>query len=400
MPIEVLMPALSPTMKDGKLVKWCKKEGDEIIPGDVIAEVETDKATMEIEAIDEGRLGKILVEEGQAKVAVNSLIALILEDDETEKDLENFDTTQKNDDIVVKEVAQSNSDDIIVPELENSALLPDTRIIASPLAKKIASNENLSLKDISGSGPRGRIIKNDVLNALSNRSSEQNEDCKTIEISTMRRVIAERLVASKQSIPHFYLKIDCQLDKLLELRKQINETSEEKITINDFIIKASGLAIKKVPIVNSSWQENYVIRNKNIDISVAVSVEDGLITPIIKNADEKSLVAISKEMKTLAKRAKENSLKLDEFQGGCITISNMGMYEIKEFFAIINPPQSAILAIGSGEKRPAILDNKVVIKTVMAVTLSCDHRIIDGAIAAKFLNEIKNYIENPLTILI
>lgn len=496
MPIEILMPALSPTMKEGKIVKWCKKEGDGISSGDLIAEVETDKAVMEVEAVDEGTLSKILIQAGQ-NIAINTPIAIILAEGETEEDLSNFMNKasskeaatpayeeQKNinnigslavdknlaegssklgigdqnnsyqinkinndnngQDNNIASTAKTEGNEAYYREYSPTSSQASGRIIASLLAKKIAHGENLSLENIKGSGPRGRIVKEDVLetlrrekklniNAINEASSsnsandinrENESPSEIIEISTMRQVIAKRLVESKQNIPHFYLKTDCQLDKLLELRKELNilneEAQQKKITINDFIIKASALAIRKIPEINSFWQNNqienhnsnnnhnnkngnstnYIVKNKNIDVAVAVSIENGLITPIIKNADKKSLLTISAEIKNLSKRARENSLKPEEFQGGSFTISNMGMYNIKEFYAIINPPQSAILSVGTGEKRAIIINDNICIKTMVTLTLSCDHRLIDGATGAKFLNIIKDYLENPLGILL
>jgi pyruvate dehydrogenase E2 component (dihydrolipoamide acetyltransferase) len=411
MPIKILMPALSPTMKEGKLVKWCKKEGEEISSGDVIAEVETDKATMEVEAVDEGKLVKILVPEGTQSVMVNSPIAIILEDGETEDDLKGFEINNGEDNVnkgaVVYEVEKPKQiEKNEVQQVDNNS--NQKRIIATPLAKKIASDNKLDISSILGSGPRGRIVKEDILKAVSNTTTNANfktnntasEQPEFIEISTMRKVIAERLVESKRYIPHFYLKTDCIVDNLLEFRKQINEKIEEKVTINDLIIKASAIAISRVPGINTSWQGDKIVKYNSIDICVAVAITDGLITPIVKNANLKSISEISTEVKSLIEKAKNNSLKPNEFQGGCFTISNLGMYGITEFSAIINPPQSAILAVGAARKVPVVINDDIKIKTVVTITLSCDHRIVDGAIGAKFLNEFKKFIEEPVLMFI
>ena len=428
MPVKVLMPALSPTMKSGKLAKWCKKEGEMVESGQVLAEIETDKATMEFEVVDEGKLAKILVKEGTENVEVNCPIALILEEGETEEDLKAFesasvDSTGASDTKADSaDLAKENQIDSVKKENSSSqeaeikTVIDDkdqSRIKATPLAKKIAAQNNIDLAGINGSGPGGRIIKDD-LSSLINTASEQkkpsalgllsrgqsdNQD-KILQVSSMRRTIASRLVESKQQIPHFYLVAECTLDNLLQLRKQINDSLESKITINDFIVKASGLAIKKVPQMRCSWQDGNIVQFGSIDISVAVSIEDGLITPIVKDVDKKPLSIVSSAVKELVQKAKDGSLAPQEFQGGCFTISNLGMYGIKEFSAIINPPQAAILAVGAAKKTAVVTEgNKIEIKTVMKVTLSCDHRVADGAVAAQFLNKFVNYIENPVVIL-
>jgi pyruvate dehydrogenase E2 component (dihydrolipoamide acetyltransferase) len=408
MPIQILMPALSPTMTSGNLTKWHKKEGDLIKAGQLIAEVETDKATMEIEASEDGMLAKILVPEKSTNVLVNSVIAVLLEDDEDAASLANF---------IQKKPSSSNLTPIAnlepTPSKEKITPLAGTcisgKIFASPLAKRIAEQNQINLKDLCGSGPNGRIIKNDVLTALENlRSITQQSivvksvDAYTLEPhSPMRRVIASRLSESKQTIPHFYLNIECRLDNLIALRHQVNKDRDSKISINDFVIKATALSMKDQPSINASWHEEGIRKYANIDISVAVSVDDGLITPIIYAADARSLSEISLAMKDLAARARLNKLRLEEFQGGNFTISNLGMYGVKQFSAIINPPQSSILAIGATLKTPTAGDNdKVEIANIMSVTLSCDHRVVDGVLGAKFLQCFKNYLENPIKMLV
>lgn len=399
MPIKILMPALSPTMKEGKLIRWIKNEGDEISSGDVIAEVETDKATMEVEAVDEGKLVKILVQGGTPNVAVNTAIGIILEEGETEEVLDQEQESDTDKKVDIENNSKPAEEEIKPHEVYSKK----DRVIATPLAKKIAADKKIDISTVHGTGPRGRVVKDDVLKVVSSSVSDGSVQSPaqqdSIEISPMRRVIADRLVESKRNIPHFYLKTDCIIDKLLELRVQFNEKLEEKITINDFIVKASAIAISKVPELKMSWDGDRMIKNNSVDISVAVAIPDGLITPIVKNADLKSISEISSEVKLLVEKAKSNSLKPGEFQGGCFTISNLGMYGITEFSAIINPPQSAILAVGAARKLPVVIDEEIKIKTVMKLTLSCDHRVVDGAIGAKFLKQLKNLIEEPLLML-
>ncbi len=405
MPIEILMPALSPTMVSGILTKWLKRQDDIIKAGDVIAEVETDKATMEIEAADDGRL-KILVPEQTRDVLVNSVIAVLLEEGQDESSLEDF-IAQKPSSLAVSieslAPALLQAEEKIATPLSRSS----DKIFASPLAKRIAEQNQINLQDINGSGPNGRIVKADVLLAIDNRPIKNLQVAKSSSIdvlephSQVRRVIASRLSESKQTIPHFYLTIECRLDSLIALRHEVNQDRDNKISINDFIIKATALAMKDQPRVNASWQEEGIKRYGSIDISVAVSIDDGLITPIIHAADARSLSDISLTMRDLAVRARQNKLKLDEFQGGNFTISNLGMYGVRQFSAIINPPQSCILAIGSCEKTPVIgIDEKVQVASMMSVTLSCDHRVVDGVLGAKFLQSFKKYLENPIKMLV
>ncbi|MBD0390913.1 pyruvate dehydrogenase complex dihydrolipoamide acetyltransferase [Wolbachia endosymbiont of Pentalonia nigronervosa] len=403
MPIEILMPALSPTMSKtgGKIVKWHKKEQDKVEVGDVIAEIETDKAVMEFESVDEGTMAKILVPEGTSGVPVNQLIALILEEEEDQNALNNYTaaSSRSNDEAKKDETKKEDKEKPNVEILQND----EDRIKISPIAKRIAQSEGINTSQLKGTGPYGRIIKADILSSdvkLEDYERTNTEDIAT-EVSNMRQIIAQRLVESKQTIPHFYLTVDCKIDKLISLKNEINTTIENsKVTINDLVIKAVALSMRKFPEINSSWISNKILKYSNVDISIAVALDDGLITPIVKNADKKSILSISQEVKALASKAKSGKLKPEEFQGGGFTISNLGMFGIKTFSAIINPPQSCIMAVGASEKRPIVENEKVEIAEMMAVTLSVDHRAVDGALGAKFLNTFKHYVENPLSMLI
>ncbi len=417
MPIEILMPALSPTMSKtgGKIVKWCKKEQDRVEVGDVIAEIETDKAIMEFESVDRGVLAKILVSEGTSGVPVNQLIALMLEEGEDKSAVDNYVSVSAID-IEVKEKVVTTSSVSSNPSISSQCLTleskkeegtktTESRIKVSPLAKKIAQNEGVNVRQLKGTGPYGRIIKADVLEFLDSgvqiKDRERSDEDTILEVSNMRQVIAQRLIEAKQNIPHFYLTVDCQVDKLISLKSEINSADENnKVTINDLIIKAVAFSMKKFPDINSSWIDNKILRYANIDISIAVALEDGLITPIVKNADEKGILSISKEVKDLVIRARSGKLEPEEFQGGGFTISNLGMFGIKAFSAIINPPQSCIMAIGTSKKQPIVIDEKIEIVEIITVTLSVDHRAVDGVLGAKFLNAFKHYIENPLAMLI
>lgn len=407
MPIEVLMPALSPTMKEGNLARWHKKEGDSVKSGEVIAEIETDKATMEVEAVDEGVLGKILVKEGTEGVAVNELIALILEEGEDKKALDTY--KGKKTEAKKETPKEAPKQTIATPQPTPSpapnftAPSQSGRVFSSPLARRIASMEGIDLRNVQGTGPHGRVVKADVLSATSSGGASGVVRRNPVEYAelpnnNMRKVIAKRLLESKQTVPHFYLTIDCNLDNLLAVRTQINEEAEGKykLSVNDFVIRATALALKKIPAANATWTDAAILRYNNVDVSVAVAIDGGLITPIIRNADQKTLPNISKEMKDLAARAKENKLAPEEFQGGGFSISNLGMYGIKQFNAIINPPQSCILAVGVGEQRPIIRDGKIEVSTIMEVTLSSDHRVVDGAVGAEFLAAFKKFIEQPV----
>ena len=412
MAIEILMPALSPTMKEGNLAKWLKKEGDSVEPGEIMAEIETDKATMEVEAVDAGVIGKILVAEGSTNVKVNKLIAVFLEDGDDDSVIEEVISKHSSASQEANKTEDSNAKEKVnnqdsAPNEAPQEIKSQERIFASPVAKRIASEKNIDLSFITGSGPRGRIVKSDVLAYKSTANTgvvTRNPQEHTIEpLSTMRQVIASRLQESKQNIPHFYLTIDCEMDNLLSTRAAINaeapvaknDKPAYKISVNDMVIKAVGYAMKKVPDVNASWSDEGLIKYNNIDVSVAVAIDGGLITPIVKNADQKSIIDVSSEMKQLVKRAKANELRPDEFQGGGFSISNLGMYGIKNFNAIINPPQSCIMAVGTTFQQPKFVGNTMIPGTFMTISLSCDHRVVDGAVAANFLAAFKKAMECP-----
>ncbi|MDZ4323255.1 MAG: pyruvate dehydrogenase complex dihydrolipoamide acetyltransferase [Alphaproteobacteria bacterium] len=407
MPIEILMPALSPTMTEGNLVKWHKREGDAVKAGDVLAEIETDKATMEVEAVDEGKVGKIIVPEGTENVKVNEVIALLLEEGEDVSALAKV-KTEKAPAAIEAAKAPEKKPDLKVVTHEAPA---GSRVFATPLARRIAEEKNLNLASLSGSGPRGRIVRADVEFANVPRPavapsvslSGYEPEYEVIAPSNMRKVIAKRLVEAKSTIPHFYVSIDCQIDALLKAREQINARADGayKLSVNDFIIKACGLTLKNIPEANSSWINDQIYQYASADVAVAVSIEGGLITPVVRHAEVKGIAEISKEMKDLAARAREGKLKPEEFQGGTFSLSNMGMYGVKDFSAIINPPQACILAIGAGEKRPVVQkDGTLAAATVMTCTLSVDHRVVDGALGAHFLKAFKDLIENPVMMIL
>jgi pyruvate dehydrogenase E2 component (dihydrolipoamide acetyltransferase) len=419
MPIEILMPALSPTMKEGNLAKWVKKEGDKIKAGEVIAEIETDKATMEVEAVDEGTLGKILIAEGTENVAVNSCIALILEDGEDKKSLESF--VSKSSSGEAPAAPQKSEEKITAaavqaPTKQNqSSASFSSHAKASPLAKRIAKDEGVSLSQISGSGPHGRVIKEDVLSFLSGGGAVKSgvvrrisEEFRAVKNSNIRKVIARRLLESKQNVPHFYLSCELNINKLQELRLALNEAAAldesgnpaYKVSVNDLIIKATAMALKKVPEANSSWSDDAIMIYNNVDISMAVAIDGGLITPIIKNADQKTIQAISIESKQLAKKARDGKLQPEEFQGGSFSISNLGMFGIDNFSAIVNPPQSCILAVARAVEKPIVENGQIKIASMMNVTLSSDHRSVDGAVGAEFLKALRRYIEHPILMLL
>lgn len=428
MPIQILMPALSPTMTEGTLAKWIKKEGDKIKAGEVIAEIETDKATMEVEAVDEGVLGKILVAAGTANVAVNAPIALILEDGEDASALSAAPSTPSAPPAAPQASSQASSQAGAAPQAVVSAPVATPvaasghRVFASPLARRIAAQKGVDLKTITGSGPHGRIVKADVEAAkagapvaapkAASAPTASGPDAKQLadmlgmaytEIpnNNIKKVTARRLTEAKQTIPHFYLSVDCVLDNLLAARAAMNEAANGayKLSVNDFIIKANAMALKAYPAANTSWTDDAVLQYTHADISVAVATPNGLITPSIKAAETKSISEISNEMKDLAKRAKEGKLKPVEFQGGTFSISNLGMFGVKNFQAIVNPPQSCIMAVGAGEERVVVDDGKMVVRTVMTVTLSTDHRSVDGAVGAEYLQYFKKFIENPVLML-
>ena len=418
MPINVTMPALSPTMTEGNLAKWLKAEGDAVEAGDVIAEIETDKATMEVEAVDDGILGKIIVAEGTENVPVNDVIAVLLEDGESADDIGEVKAAPAP---AAKAEAPKEEKPKEAPK-PSAAPTPQPsapkggRVFASPLAKRIAAEKGIDLSTIQGSGPKGRIVKADVEGAKPGAVSSRTPTAIPSDaqrniygmaytekpINNIQKITAQRLLESKQTVPHFYLTVECVLDSLLDARRQINDAAdgEYKLSVNDFIIKASAMALKAYPAANVSWQDTSVHQYITSDISVAVATPNGLITPIIREAESKGLREISDEMKELAGRAREGKLKPEEFQGGCFSISNLGMFGVKEFSAIINPPQSCILAVGAGEQMPKVVDGEVKIQTVMNVTLSTDHRTVDGAIGAEWLQHFKRFIENPVTMLL
>ena len=428
MALEILMPALSPTMEEGTLAKWLVAEGDRVQSGDLLAEIETDKDTMEFEAVDEGVIGKLLVAEGTANVKVNSAIAILLEEGDA------ADATASP--------AQSAAADAAAPlAAEASTAKPPaaaapaaaqtqdgTRIFASPLARRIAADQGLDLAKITGSGPKGRIVKADVsgapaaapasvsaatamapatpprsASAASVEALYQGRSYKAVSLDGMRRVIADRLTEAKQTIPHFYLRRDIQLDSLLKLRSEINtglEARGVKLSVNDFIIKACAMALQSVPAANAVWAGDRVLQMEASDISVAVAIEGGLFTPVLLDADSKSLSKLAVEMKDLATRARSRKLAPHEYQGGSFSISNLGMMGIDNFDAVINPPQGAILAVGAGKKRPVVgADGTLSVATVMSVTMSVDHRVIDGALGAELLDAIVHNLEYPLSML-
>ncbi len=415
------MPALSPTMTEGKLARWLKKPGDAIAPGDVIAEIETDKAMMEVEAIDEGTLGEIKVPEGTEGVAVNAVIATMIGGDESapkakapapEKPAE---APKKAEEPKPVEAAAPPPK----PALNGHA--HSTRIIATPLARRLAKEAGIDLSAINGSGPHGRIVKADLdkvpkatpAQAPAATPPTKSRDAKQLAdllgmkyearpTSSFRKTIARRLTEAKQTVPHFYLTLDCRIDALLDLRKKLNASAGEggKVSVNDFVIRASALALRKIPDANVSWSDEAILAYQDVDISVAVATPNGLITPIIKQADTKSLRQIAAEMKDLAARARDGKLKPQEYQGGTFSISNLGMFGIREFAAVINPPQSCILAVGNGEQRAVVEDGALKIATLMTVTLSVDHRAVDGALGAEYLGAFKALMEDPYSLLL
>lgn len=408
MPIEILMPALSPTMEEGNLVKWHKKEGDKIAAGMVIAEIETDKATMEVEAVDEGVLGKILIQEGAESVKVKALIALLLEEGEDATSLANY-VSAGMVSLQSNESTQAPQTKTQITEETQQFSAKAERTFVTPLAKRIAEQKGVDLNQVSGSGPHGRIIKSDVESfaptAVSNKSKTSlfNGVChQDIKLSNMRKVIAKRLSESKQSIPHFYLTIRCEIDKLLAMRAEANQSrkKDECLSVNDFVIKALAMALIATEDANVMWLGDSIRQFNTVDLSVAVTIDGGLVTPIIKNAELKTLSEISIEMKDLVIRAREGNLKPEEFQGGTFSLSNLGMYGVDDFGAIINPPQAGILAVGAGVEQSVVKDGQIQIATIMAATLSVDHRTIDGAVAAKLLGSFKKFIENPVRMLV
>ena len=414
------MPALSPTMEEGTLAKWLVKEGDTVESGDVMAEIETDKATMEFEAVDEGIIGKILVPEGSAGVKVNEIIAILLDDGEDVSNIEVQEPENKQD-IIEKINTVDNKPSI---KLENSNKnLNKERVFATPLARRIAKSNSLELKNIKGTGPYGRIVKADVESknisylekpaTLSMTSSTTTEIIKDIykdrhfteiALDGMRTVIANRLTEAKQTIPHFYLRRSVSLDKLLMIRTEMNDGLADKgikISVNDFIIKASSLALQDIPQANVVWAHDRILQMKSSDVAVAVSVEGGLYTPVLFDSENKSISSLSSEIKVLASKARDKKLSPHEYQGGSFAISNLGMMGVENFDAVINPPHGSILAVGAGTKKPIVMeDGSISVATIMSMTLSVDHRAIDGALGAEFLARIAHYLENPLNMLV
>ena len=428
MSINITMPALSPTMTEGKLARWLKKVGDEVKSGDVLAEIETDKATMEVEAVEEGFLAKILVPDGTEGVAVNAVIGVLTEEKGGAVDVPAAKAAP-----VVTAPAETKAEAAPVEKPDEHG----ERVFASPLAKRIAKQAGIDLTTLKGSGPNGRIVKAD-LDGVTAKEAPKTEALtaaptpakaetkpetapapaapkpapvaaggfKKIPHSSIRKIIAKRLTEAKQSIPHFYLTVTIELDALLDLRARLNATSPKdgagafKLSVNDIIIKACSVALRRHPGVNASWTDEAILQYDDVDISIAVAIPDGLITPIVRGADKLGLAAISNTMKDLGARAKAGKLKPDEYQGGGFSISNLGMFGISEFSAIINPPQAAILAVGAGEKRAVVKGDAIAVATVMSATLSVDHRVIDGALGAQFLATLKGIVEEPLSLLL
>ncbi|WP_420409298.1 pyruvate dehydrogenase complex dihydrolipoamide acetyltransferase [Hoeflea sp.] len=463
MPINITMPALSPTMEEGNLAKWLVKEGDKIGPGDVIAEIETDKATMEVEAVDEGTVAKILVPAGTEGVKVNALIAILAEEGESAEDAAKAggDGGSAPADAPKQDAPKSEAPKQEAPKSSEAsdpaakldkpirdqnpaapAPAPTTqsgeRVFSSPLARRIAKEAGVDVAQISGSGPHGRVVKKDVEAAIASGTGKagaaapqaaapaasaaaapkgMSDDAvlknfaegsyELVKHDGMRKTIARRLQESKQTIPHFYVTVDCELDALLKLRAELNKAAPVKddkpaykLSVNDMIIKALALALRDVPDANVSWTDENMVMHKHADVGVAVSIPGGLITPIVRSAELKTLSAISNEMKDLGKRAKERKLKPEEYQGGTSSVSNMGMMGVKDFAAVINPPHATILAVGAGEQRAVVKDGALAAATVMSVTLSTDHRCVDGALGAELLAAFKGYIENPMGMLV
>ena len=444
MATNILMPALSPTMTEGTLARWLKKEGEPVKAGDIIAEIETDKATMEFEAVDEGILGKILVQDGTEGVKVNAPIGVLVEEGEAVPADAGAapkapEATPKQETAPASKPASGPGEQqpkaASAPENKAAAKPAEAqgdRVFASPLARRMAKQAGLELAGIQGSGPNGRIVKADIEAAAAQPKTAPAAKAEgaaapapaaatpapkapaapitaphtAVPNSSMRKVIAKRLAESKATVPHFYVTMDIELDALLKLRADLNSRAPKegpgafKLSVNDLIIKAAARVLRQFPNVNASWTDDAIIQYHDVDISVAVSIPEGLITPIVRKADQKGLAAISNEMKDLAARAKSGKLKLEEFQGGGFSISNMGMYGVKDFAAIINPPQAGILAVSAGQQRPVVKDGALAIATVMTCTLSVDHRVVDGALAAEWIAAFKKVVEDPLSLML
>ncbi|MEN3384503.1 MAG: hypothetical protein V7608_4547 [Hyphomicrobiales bacterium] len=441
MPINILMPALSPTMEKGNLAKWLKKEGDKVKPGDVLAEIETDKATMEVEAVDEGTLAKIVVPEGTADVPVNQLIAVMAGEGEDAKAAGASASAPAPKAAEAPKLAEAPKP--AAPPAQAEAPKPATapaaasnghdRIFSSPLARRLAKEAGIDLARISGSGPHGRVVARDVEGARQGKGLKAPgaapgaapsiapalSDDKVLALfepgsyevvphDNMRRVIAQRLTASTQTVPHFYLTMDCVIDKLLTAREEINNSAPKnkegkvafKLSVNDFVVKALAVALQKIPDANVSWTESGMLKHKHSDVGVAVALPGGLITPIVRKAETKTLSAISNELKDMVARARARKLKPQEYQGGTTAVSNLGMYGIKDFTAVINPPHATILAVGAGEERAIVRKGQILAANVMSVTLSCDHRAVDGALGAELIGAFKTLIENPVMMIV
>ncbi len=438
MPVNILMPALSPTMEKGNLAKWLKKEGDKVKAGDVIAEIETDKATMEVEAVDEGTIAKIMVAEGTADVPVNQVIAVLAEEGEDASAAAKAAPKPQAASAPKAEAPKAAPAPAQNASVSQAPSAPRSngsgaRVFSSPLARRLAKDAGIDLARVSGSGPHGRVIARDIEAARSGgaqmrapvaasggtmpgisvpsddqiRALYQDGSYEQVPHDSMRKTIARRLLESKLTIPHFYLTADCDIGALLRVREEINATAPKdkdgkpsfKLSVNDFVIKAMALALQKVPHANVTWTEAAMLRHKHSDIGVAVAIEGGLVTPVIRHAEGKSLSAISNEMKDYATRAKAKKLKPNEFQGGATAISNLGMYGVKDFAAVINPPHATILAVGAGEERAVVRDGQVVAASIMTVTLSCDHRAVDGALGAQLLFAFREAVEKPLSLM-
>jgi pyruvate dehydrogenase E2 component (dihydrolipoamide acetyltransferase) len=437
MPINILMPALSPTMEVGNLAKWLVKEGDTVAAGDVIAEIETDKATMEVEAVDEGTVAKIIVAEGAEEVPVNQVIAILAEEGEDASAVEAPAATPAPAAAPVVEAAApapvAAAPAAAAPTPAAAAPAPVTdgaRVFASPLARRLAKENAIDLAALSGTGPHGRIVKSDIETAMTSGAGKaapsapaaaapqampddqvlklfEEGSYEAVKHDNMRKVIARRLVEAKTTIPHFYLTLDCDIDTLLDLRGQINAAAPQvdgkpayKVSVNDMVIKALALALIAVPAANATWTSEAMLLHKNADVGVAVSIPGGLITPVVRHADEKPLSVIANEMKDLAGRARQRKLMPEEYQGGSTAVSNLGMFGIKDFAAVINPPHATILAVGAGIARPVVKDGALATATIITVTLSTDHRAVDGALGAELLAAFKTYIENPMAMLV
>ena len=426
MAIEIKMPALSPTMTTGTLAKWLVGEGDRVNSGDVIAEIETDKATMEVESVDDGVVAKIFVDAGTENVTVGAVIAVLAEDGETASDVAKAGLQEPSSPVPVTSVSAEVQDRaepapvtaapvkaVTAPQSKSS---DKPRIFASPLARRIAADRNIALEGITGSGPYGRILRRDVESAATAPIAQttaalagatpagatQQGDSYLVANSQMRKAIASRLQDSKQQAPHFYLTVDCVIDNLLEARKSLNAKAAEgiKISVNDMIIRAAAMALIAVPEANASWEGENTRLFRHADIAMAVAIDGGLITPIVWAAEQKGLAALSQVTADLAARARDGKLAANEYTGGSFTISNLGMFGVREFAAVINPPHGGILAVGAGEQRPIVIDGNLAVATVMSVTLSADHRAVDGAVGARWLQAFKGFVENPVTMLL